>query len=345
MYRRRGSPSPRAGEFGLLRDHEAGGAHARMTGHRTGVGVVCAVAVLVIWSSFILIGRLNATGAHTLLPLDIAFLRFVFSGLGVLGIVAVRSRRAPAGLTARRAALGPLTVGQIAALGGFAGVGYCSLAYTGFFFAPAAHASVLMTGSLPLWTAIIAWFVVREPITRASLVAVLLIIAGDALVAESSLRTASTGEGAWKGDLCFLGASMMWAAYTVSCRKWRVGPLDATVAIGLSCLATFVPAYALGVALGWWPSHLAQAGWREITFQIVFQAGFAMLIAGPAFTQVIASFGAVRAAMLTALVPVISALAAVPVLGESLGLVTIAGLGCVTAGFSVSVWANRTASR
>ena len=118
-----------------------------MTGHRSGLGILCAIAVLVIWSSFILIGRSNATGAHVLLPLDIAFLRFLFSGLGVLVIAAVRVRRAPTGQPVRTSAFGPLTVGQIAALGGFAGVGYCSLAYTGFFFAPAAHASVLMTGS------------------------------------------------------------------------------------------------------------------------------------------------------------------------------------------------------
>ena len=158
---------------------------------------------------------------------------------------------------------------------------------------------------------------------------------------ESSLRAALGGGDTWKGDLCFLAASMMWAAYTVSCRACRVGPLDATIAIGVSCLLTFVPAYALGVVAGWWPSHLALAGWREMTFQIVFQAGFAMLIAGPAFTQVVLSFGAVRASMLTALVPVISALAAVPLLREPLGVLPIAGLTAVTAGFAVSVLAPK----
>src|SRR5687767_13101772 len=163
-----------------------------MTSRRSGLGVVCAAAVLVIWSSFILIGRLNATGGHRLLPLDIAFLRFTFSGLGVIGIAAVRIWRAPAGQPAGRSAFGRLTVAQVAALGGFAGIGYCSLAYTGFFFAPAAHASVLMTGSLPLWTTVIAWAVLRERITRASVMAVLLIIAGGVLVGESSLRLAVT---------------------------------------------------------------------------------------------------------------------------------------------------------
>ena len=196
-----------------------------------------------------------------------------------------------------------------------------------------------MTGSLPLWTTIIVLVALRE--RGASLIAVVLIIAGDGLVGWASLSTAPAGGDTWKGDACFLGASMMWAAYTACCRKWRVRPMEATVAIGVSCLVIFVPAFALGAAVGWWPSHLADASWGEIAFQITFQAGFAMLIAGPAFTQVVASFGAVRAAMLTALVPVISAVAAVRLLHEPLGPLPIAGLVAVTAGFAVSVLAGR----
>src|SRR4051794_36785872 len=116
-----------------------------MSSHRSWLGAVCAILVLIIWSSFILIGRMNAIGVHTLLPLDIAFLRFVFSGLGVLLIAAVRVRRADASLSWRTRALGPLSIAQIGVLGGSAGIAYCSLAYTGFFFAPASHASVFLT--------------------------------------------------------------------------------------------------------------------------------------------------------------------------------------------------------
>ena len=42
-----------------------------------------------------------------------------------------------------------------AVIGALGGVVYAMLAYAGFFFAPAAHASVLMPGSLPLWTALL----------------------------------------------------------------------------------------------------------------------------------------------------------------------------------------------
>ena len=130
-------------------------------------GALCAIAVLVIWSSFILIGRLNATGARVLLPLDIAFLRFAFAGSWRVGHRGRTRVARPDGQSARTAAIGPAPAGQMVALGGFAGVGYCSLAYTGFFFAPAAHASVFMTGSLPLWTTIIVIVVLGEPMTRA----------------------------------------------------------------------------------------------------------------------------------------------------------------------------------
>ena len=57
-----------------------------------------------------------------------------------------------------------------------------------------------------------------------------------------------------------------------------------------------------------------------------------MVIAGIAFTQVVVSFGAVRSTMITAMVPPIAALAAVPLLGEALAPNTLLGLGCVTGG-------------
>src|SRR5437867_2799884 len=96
---------------------------------RKWMGALCALAVLGIWSSFIVIARFSA--ARTLTPFDIAFLRFSFSGLVALPFVIWR--RPLAGI-------GP---GRVAALAATAGLAYCTLAYSGFFFAPAAHAAVL----------------------------------------------------------------------------------------------------------------------------------------------------------------------------------------------------------
>jgi drug/metabolite transporter (DMT)-like permease len=293
------------------------------------LGAACALAVLVIWTSFILIARVSAR--HALSAFDIAFLRFLFSGLVVLPFAWPRRAALRAGLGGAEAWK------RGAALAAVAGIGYCALAYSGFFFAPVAHAAVLMPGSLPLWTAIFAVWVLGEHLPRARLTGLALIVAGDLLVGGHSLRLAFEGGDTWKGDLLFLCAGMTWAAYSVLCRRWRVGAIDATMAIALGTLVGYVPLYALGVTSGLLPDGLLRASASELAFQAVYQGGLAMLVAGVAFTQVVATFGPVRTTMVTAVVPSLAALSAVPLLGESLGPAALGGLVCVTAGLLVGL--------
>jgi len=296
------------------------------------LGAACAVVVLSIWASFILVARFSA--ARTLTSFDIAFLRFLFSGLLVLPVLAWRWRMLVAGLrwpvVPGGAAGRPLARG--AALTLTAGVGYCALAYTGFFFAPAAHAAVLMPGSLPLWTAAFAVLLLGERLAPARLAGLFLIVAGGMLVAGSSLLAAAGGADTWKGDLLFLAAGACWSLYGVLCRRWQVGAVDATLAVAFGSLLGGALPYGAAVAAGLVNSHLALAPWREIAFQAVYQGGVTMLIAGLAYTQVVQTFGPLRTTMLTALVPALAALAAVPLLGEPLSGTAMAGLACVTAG-------------
>ena len=120
------------------------------------LGLACAVLTVLIWSSFIVVAR--ASAAHTLLPLDIGFLRIIGAGCVLLpwGWWLMRAQRQTGERVGSFMGLSPLPW-RITALGGFFGsMLYAMLAYSGFFFAPAAHASVLMPGSLPLWTALLA---------------------------------------------------------------------------------------------------------------------------------------------------------------------------------------------
>ncbi|MFO1271796.1 MAG: DMT family transporter [Rubrivivax sp.] len=288
------------------------------------LGAACALAVLVIWTSFILIARVSAR--HALSPFDIAFLRFFFSGLVALPLAWRRRAALRAGLGGAQAWK------RGAALATVAGVGYCGFAYSGFFFAPVAHAAVLMPGSLPLWTAVFAVLLLGEHLPRARLAGLALIVAGDLLLGGHSLLQAFEGGNTWKGDLLFLCAGMSWGFYSVLCRRWRVGAIDATFAIAIGTLASYVPLYLLGLAAGVVPSGLHAASWGEIGFQAVYQGGLAMLVAGIAFTQVVSTFGPVRTTMITAVVPSLAALSAVPLLGETLGATALGGLACVTAG-------------
>lgn len=292
----------------------------------TGLAIGCALAVLCIWSSFILIAR--ASAQHTLTAFDIAFLRFLFSGVMVLPLLAWRAAR-----EARwGAALEGMSLARAFTLGALGGAGYCGLTYSAFFFAPATHGAILLPGSLPLWTALTAAVLLGEPVGRMRYAGLGLIVVGDVFVGGPSLAAAFDGGEVWKGDALFLCAALTWSTYAVLCRKWRIGAITATLAVAFSCLVTAVPLYAAGAALGAWPSALAQASWREIAFQGVYQGGVTMLIAGVAFTHVVTTFGPMRTVMITALVPVITALAAVPLLGEPITVTLIVGLVCVTTG-------------
>ncbi|MCC7270849.1 MAG: EamA family transporter, partial [Rhodocyclaceae bacterium] len=80
------------------------------------------------------------------------------------------------------------------------------------------------------------------------------------------------------------------------------------------------------------PSTLAQAPVGEIALQAVYQGVLVVFVAMLLYVFAVRQLGAQTVALLMAFVPGLSALAAVPVLGEPLSLLTLAGLGAVTLG-------------
>lgn len=297
------------------------------------LGLASAVVMVAIWTTFILVSRFSARRA--LLPFDVVFLRFAFSGLVALPFAWRRVAALRAGLG------GPLALRRGALLALTAGLCYCGCAYGGFYFAPAAHAAVLLTGSLSLTTALVAVLLLGERLTPLRMAGLGLILAGDLLVGGHSVLQAVAGGSTWKGDVLYLCGSLSWAFYAVLCRRWRVGAIDATLAIAVGCLASYVPLYALAAASGLVPTGLAVAPWSEIVLIAVYQGGFVMLLSGLAFTQVVATFGPVHTTMITAIVPPLVALLAVPLLGEPLGGAAIGGLACVTVGLLVGLRSSR----
>lgn len=303
------------------------------------IGVACAAGVLLIWTSFILIARVSAKG--NLSPFDIAFVRFVFSGVIVLPVAFLRGRW----LLDQLAPRPRLALARGAALAVTAGVGYCSLAYSAFFFAPVSHAAVLLPGSLPLHAAVLSALLLGERFRPVRLIGLAVIVAGNLLIGGASLLQAFGGNDMWKGDVLFLGASMCWALYSVLCRRWKLDAVPATCAIAIGCLVSYVPLFAIGAATGWVPTRLASAPWSEIVFQAVYQGGAAMLVAGVAFTQVVKTFGPVRTTMITALVPVLATISALALLGESMTAAGGVGLVCVTLGLLMGVYAQAGINR
>lgn len=305
------------------------------------VGIAAAVITVATWTAFIVIARASVKGSLT--PFDIALARIVGASLVLvpLGVWLVRRDRAipgqPGGGASSFFGLSPLSLRITVACGLFGGFGYAVLVYGGFFYAPAAHASVLMPGSLPLWTTLLAALVLGTRITPARALGLAFIVGGGLLVGGASLLRAFEGGEVWKGDLLFMSAALCWSTYSVLARRHALDAVRATAAITVFALLSFVPAYGLLLVLGVLKSHLLAAPVGEVLFQVLFQGVGSVAIAGVTFTKMIEHFGPVRSTMITALVPGLSALGAVIVLNEPLYWNLIAGLVLVTVGIVFGV--------
>ncbi|AMM24910.1 DMT family transporter [Variovorax sp. PAMC 28711] len=301
------------------------------------IGIASAVVTVAVWTAFIVIAR--ASAGRSLTPFDLAFARICGASLVLMpwgAWLVARGRREGQGADSLFG-LSPLSLRVTASAGVFGGLAYALLAYSGFFFAPASHASVLLPGSLPLWTTLLAALVLRDRITPARAAGLALIVLGDLLVGGHSLLHALDGGSVWQGDLLFMSAAFCWACYSVVARRHALDAVRATVAITVFAFLTFVPVYALLTAFGVVTSHIGSAPWGELAFQMAFQGVGSVVVSGITFTKMIQHFGPVRTTMITALVPGLSALGAVVFLGEPMHWNLIAGLLLVTGGILFGV--------
>ena len=301
------------------------------------IGLIAALVTILIWTSFIVIAR--ASASHNLLPLDIAFLRILGAGSVLLPWAwwLMRPQRQAGEKVGSLFGLSPLPI-RITIIGGlFGSFIFSMLSYSAFFFAPAAHASVLMPGSLPLWTTLMAWFILSQSISKVRAIGLACIVLGDLLVGGSSLLKAFDGGEVWKGDLMFLCAASCWSFYTVLVRREGLDAVRATMAVTAFSCVTFLPLYALVAWLGLIPSHLGTAPWQELVFQALFQGIGSVVISGISFNMMVRHYGPVRSTMMTAVVPALSAISAVVLLNEPMYWNLMAGLALVTCGILFGV--------
>jgi drug/metabolite transporter (DMT)-like permease len=259
-------------------------------------GALCGLLAVSIWASWSAVTRLAVT--TRLDAYDIAFLRFAAAGVVLLPFVLRR------GLARDR--LGWFGLIVLVVTGG---VPYVLLAAAGLRFAPAHHQAALNPGFMPLFVALIAAALLREQISVARAIGLALILAGAIIIVF--------GQGpAWTGMLAighalFLAAALLWAIFTVLMRYARLDPLHATALISTGSLITYGPAYLIFTN-----GDLARLPLADLAIQTVFQAGLVTIVSLVLYGRAIANLGAAGGAAFGALVPGLTALIAIPLLGE-----------------------------
>ena len=269
---------------------------------------------MLLFSSFTLASRLGLSSRLNLM--DLAALRFGIGGLLLLPVLLKGDLRGVSWHSA-------------AALALFGGLGFALLAYTGFSLAPAVHGAVLLHGTLPLFTYAVLRATTGRNGTRPRSIGALLIGAGVAFMAYDSLAVASPRQ--LLGDVFLLLASLSWSAYGVLSRRLGLAPaVGASIVSGLSCCA-FLPVYAL------WPGKaLLTVGMRELLLQALVQGVLIGAVSIFVYPRAVAALGPASTALFAAAVPMITMLAAGPLLSESPSRLALAGVGIVTLGMVVA---------
>lgn len=190
----------------------------------------------------------------------------------------------------------------------------------------AAHAAAITPTSMPVLAGLMGWVVLGEQPSRRRWLAFATIAAG--VVALCAAAPAQGGHGyAWLGDASLLGASALWAVYTLRVRRTALTPLQAAALVCLYSSAAYLPLYALSGV-----SRLHAAPWAELLLQALYQGVLVSGVSIIAYNRAIALIGPGDAASVSSLVPVAATLLAFLILGEVPTPVSAAAVACIVAG-------------
>lgn len=287
------------------------------------LGYAAIITTLFLWSGFFLSLRGGAISA--LQPADIALTRFFIPALVLLPFVLKSMDKVSA--VPNKYLIG-IVIGS--------GLPYLLVAGTAMHFAPVAHGSALIPGTLPLFVSAIAVICYQQPLSQHRMVGLSAVLLGIMVFLMSNLGE----EYNWaqlKGHLLFLVGSLMWAVFTISA---RVANLSAYVCAGFVSVISFA-LLIVAVGFGWLDSYLVITPitdwpWKELVGHLLLQGIGAGLLASFTFLYAIRTIGAEASAAFGSLTPVLATLLAMPVFNEQPDTLTWCALILVTCGSIVA---------
>ena len=276
---------------------------------------------MAIWGSSLVVAR----AAHEIVPpLAFTFWRWVIAVLVLLPIV---WRKLPGTMPYVRRSWRSLSL-----LCGFMAVG-TTLSVVAVNYTTAINAS-LINGSQPILTALAAFLVLRERLSRTSGLGVLAAFIGILIMISHGRPQLFLDLAINIGDLLMLIAVFAWAFYAVELHRHSAHPSGEVLLFFIACtgLVTALPFYIAETVFvrEFVPSRNGVAA-------IVYLSVAATLLAVYLWNLAIRSVGATHAALFLNLIPVFGAAFAMLFLGESLYTFHLIGAALVFLGIIMAV--------
>ena len=258
-----------------------------------------------------------------LTPDDMIFARFIVAGSLLLPFLMYWGLPTLAGIGWPRSIALMLTGGPLFAI----------LQTGGYAFAPLAHGAVIAPSTVTVVSTIAAAVFLGERLTRSHVIGTALVLLGIVLIGWRGLANQVAGGSSWIGDLLFFLSSVLWAAFTVLVRYWRLDAIRVTAVVGVLSLAVVAPSYL--AYRGW--AHLTAVPLGAFVVQGLVQGLVQAVITIMAYSRAIAILGVSRAVLFPAIVPAATILIGIPLIGEVPDGSQIAGLLLVSIGLLVAV--------
>jgi len=286
---------------------------------------------VLMWGGGAVAGKLALRGIPNL---AVGLLRF---GLAALTLWVVFRREFPGWSTLTRS-----DRWLILGLGAFGGFLNHVLFFAGLSFAPASHAAVIGPTTSPVWTLLLAAWFGGERLRAGQMAGSALCLVGVLLVVQPDDFLGERVGRQLLGDFLLLLSGMVWALYSVLSKLAirRFGPIASLgygMIVGCGLLAPLVLVDRSWAALAS-ASAVAWLALAYLTFATTLLAFFWWNIG-------IQRVGAGKTAIFSNLVPVFGVLLAWLVLGETLGMIQLGGVGLAVAGVWVCQWTPRRRER
>lgn len=244
-------------------------------------------------------------------PMTVAAVRFSIASLLLWGWARLQ------GHTSHHLTLRDLPI--ILTLGATAVAMYNVLFLYGLRLAPASDGAIIVPGLAPVFTALLAWIVLRERVGAWAVAGFITAFVGLYLVMNpSGARSADR----FLGDLLFVLGALCWGIYSVAGKTAtaRFTPVTATLYATVAGTLMLLP-FAIAER-GW--DALASAplvSWAGVLYLGTFGTVFAFVL----FYEGLKRIGAGRASAFAFLVPVIGVVTSVLLLDEKLTGITVLG--------------------
>ncbi|MCA0399861.1 MAG: DMT family transporter [Proteobacteria bacterium] len=281
-------------------------------GRSLAIGIAASIFAVCTGTGWQVLIRAGVTSGLT--PFDIALFRYGIPALLVLPIL-WRNGLLPEGSNPWLA--GVLVAGS--------GLPFGLMVMSGATFAPVAHMGAIMPSSTPLMVAVMSVLLLGERLSRLRILGFLVVVAGIMMVVRQAFDV--TWPGAWRGDLLFLGAAILWALSTIALRKLGLTPWHMVAVVSFW---SGLGAIALWFANG---AHDFSAVPRTaLLLQLVWQGILAGFLAMYAYGLAVRHLGPTNATLWGAIMPGTVAFAGYVTLGEPVAMLTMAGIALTSLG-------------